>query len=247
MRAFAISPIFGSLTFTSGNIMRLRHALRQAQQGHRGTASARQAPQFQTETLPGSVVTDLAPAASPRYTPRPPHFPTPTRGAWLAAMTAQARAGVLAAVWRGERGHRARLARSLPARWRGRSRSGGSSCGFRSRRWAASRSTWPPTASRCCGCRRCWRSLFAALAWLSRARPVALGVWVGAAALCAGFLSMGLRTARVATPVLDHVRIVKLQGFVEEVDLRRGRRAAGARASRTPATCRPISRRAACA
>ena len=36
----------------------------------------------------------------------------------------------------------------------------------------------------------------------------------------AGFLSMGLRTARVETPVLDHIRIVKLQGFVEEVDLR---------------------------
>ena len=31
---------------------------------------------------------------------------------------------------------------------------------------------------------------------------------------------MGLRTARVATPVLDHIRIVKLQGFVEEVDFR---------------------------
>ena len=31
---------------------------------------------------------------------------------------------------------------------------------------------------------------------------------------------MGLRTARVAAPVLDRVRIVKLQGFVEELDLR---------------------------
>ena len=31
---------------------------------------------------------------------------------------------------------------------------------------------------------------------------------------------MGLRTARVETPVLDHVRIVKLRGFVEEVDIR---------------------------
>ncbi len=31
---------------------------------------------------------------------------------------------------------------------------------------------------------------------------------------------MGLRTARVETPVLDHIRIVKLQGFVEEVDIR---------------------------
>ena len=63
-------------------------------------------------------------------------------------------------------------------------------------------------------------SVFAALAWVSRARPVALGIWIAMAALAAGFLSMGLRTARVATPVLDHVRIVKLQGFIEEVDLR---------------------------
>ena len=63
-------------------------------------------------------------------------------------------------------------------------------------------------------------AIFAALAWFSRARPFALGVWVGLAALCAGFLSMGLRTARVETPVLDHIRIVKLQGFVEEVDIR---------------------------
>src|SRR5271167_2765775 len=60
----------------------------------------------------------------------------------------------------------------------------------------------------------------AALAWLSRARPFALGIWLAAAALAAGFLSMGLRTARVATPVLDRVRIVKLQGYVQEVDLR---------------------------
>jgi competence protein ComEC len=63
-------------------------------------------------------------------------------------------------------------------------------------------------------------AVFAALAFLSRARPVALGLWIGLAALSAGFLSMGLRTARVETPVLDHVRIVKLQGFVEEVDIR---------------------------
>jgi len=60
----------------------------------------------------------------------------------------------------------------------------------------------------------------AALAWFSRARPFALGIWLAAAALAAGFLSMGLRTARVATPVLDRVRIVKLQGYVQEVDLR---------------------------
>jgi len=63
-------------------------------------------------------------------------------------------------------------------------------------------------------------ALFAALAWASRARPLARGLLIGAAALCAGFLSTGLRIARVETPVLDHIRIVKLQGFVEEVDFR---------------------------
>ena len=31
---------------------------------------------------------------------------------------------------------------------------------------------------------------------------------------------MSLRTARVAAPVLDRIRIVSLQGYVEEVDLR---------------------------
>jgi competence protein ComEC len=62
--------------------------------------------------------------------------------------------------------------------------------------------------------------VFSALAFLSRARPFALGLWIGLAALSAGFLSMGLRTARVEAPVLDHIRIAKLQGFVEEVDIR---------------------------
>src|SRR5271168_876688 len=63
-------------------------------------------------------------------------------------------------------------------------------------------------------------ALFAALAWFSRARPLALGLSLAIAALLAGFLSMSLRTARVAAPVLDRIRIVSLQGFVEEVDLR---------------------------
>src|SRR5271165_6548530 len=63
-------------------------------------------------------------------------------------------------------------------------------------------------------------ALFAGLAWISRSRPFALGVSLGLAALFAGFLSMSLRTARVAAPVVDRIRIVTLQGFVEEVDLR---------------------------
>lgn len=63
-------------------------------------------------------------------------------------------------------------------------------------------------------------AVFAALAWAARARPLARGLLIGAAAFCAGFLSTGLRIARVETPMLDHVRIAKMQGFVEEVDFR---------------------------
>ena len=62
--------------------------------------------------------------------------------------------------------------------------------------------------------------VFVGLALLSRAHPLALGVWLGLAALSGGFFSMGLRIARVETPMLDHVRIVRIQGFVEEVDIR---------------------------
>jgi len=61
---------------------------------------------------------------------------------------------------------------------------------------------------------------FAGLAGFSRKNPWALGLWLALAATTGGFLSMGLRTARVATPMLDHVRIVKLKGFVLEADLR---------------------------
>jgi competence protein ComEC len=62
--------------------------------------------------------------------------------------------------------------------------------------------------------------LFAGLAWLTRARPFAFGLSLALAALFAGFLAMSLRTARVAAPVLDRIRIVNLRGYVEEVDLR---------------------------
>jgi competence protein ComEC len=61
---------------------------------------------------------------------------------------------------------------------------------------------------------------FAGLAWFSRERPFARGLWIALAALAAGFLAMVIRTERVGTPVLDHIRIVKLGGFVEEVDVR---------------------------
>ena len=62
---------------------------------------------------------------------------------------------------------------------------------------------------------------FGGLAFMMRHRRIPFAMLVGACAISAGFLSMGLRTARVAAPVLDHIRIAKLQGFVEEIDIRR--------------------------
>ena len=62
--------------------------------------------------------------------------------------------------------------------------------------------------------------VFSVLGYFTRARPVALGLWVGLAAFSGGFLSMGLRTDRVAAPVLERLRIVKIEGVVEELDVR---------------------------
>ena len=62
--------------------------------------------------------------------------------------------------------------------------------------------------------------LAALLAFLARRRPVLRGALVGLAALTAGFLSMGLRTDRVKTPMLDRIRIVEMSGRVEQVDFR---------------------------
>jgi competence protein ComEC len=62
---------------------------------------------------------------------------------------------------------------------------------------------------------------FSALAFAIRRRRFAFAALVALAALSAGFFSAGWRTARVATPMLDHIRIVKLKGYVEELDLRR--------------------------
>ena len=54
-----------------------------------------------------------------------------------------------------------------------------------------------------------------------RARgPLALGALARDRRAVRRFPSMSLRTARVAAPVLDRIRIVSLQGYVEEVDLR---------------------------
>jgi competence protein ComEC len=68
-------------------------------------------------------------------------------------------------------------------------------------------------------------ALFGALAWACRARPLALGLSLAAAALFAGFLSMSLRTARVAAPVLDRIRIVDLKATSMKSTLGRSARA----------------------
>lgn len=46
-------------------------------------------------------------------------------------------------------------------------------------------------------------------------------ILVALACVFAGMATAGLRTARLAAPVLDRMRIVTLQGYVEEMDLRR--------------------------
>ncbi len=60
-----------------------------------------------------------------------------------------------------------------------------------------------------------------ALAYLARAKRLAFYFLCGFCTLFAGELSAALRTARVAAPVLDKIRIVALQGFIEEMDFRR--------------------------
>src|SRR6202048_240611 len=59
------------------------------------------------------------------------------------------------------------------------------------------------------------------LAYFARANRLAFCFLCGFCALFAGELSAALRTARVAAPVLDKIRIVALQGFIEEMDFRR--------------------------
>ena len=61
----------------------------------------------------------------------------------------------------------------------------------------------------------------AALAAAARAQTALCGFLIAFAALFGGLASAGLRTARVAAPVLDRVRIVELTGYVEAVDHRR--------------------------
>lgn len=64
-------------------------------------------------------------------------------------------------------------------------------------------------------------SVFAALAFVLRQRPLAFSLCIGCCALCLGFVSAGWRSARVAAPVLTHLSIAEVQGYIEEMDFRR--------------------------
>lgn len=59
-----------------------------------------------------------------------------------------------------------------------------------------------------------------ALALATRHRPLPFCLAVGTLALFTGFISAELRSRDVAAPMLDRIRIVKLRGFIEEVDPR---------------------------
>jgi competence protein ComEC len=59
------------------------------------------------------------------------------------------------------------------------------------------------------------------IAWLTRARPLVFAASVAVAALCFGLAMATLRTALVAAPVLERLRIAKVTGWVEELNPRR--------------------------
>ena len=67
--------------------------------------------------------------------------------------------------------------------------------------------------------------LFSVLAWLVRARRALFAAAAMLAAIAAGFVAQGVRTWRVAAPVIARPMTMEITGFVEQVDLRR----AGAR------------------
>jgi competence protein ComEC len=62
-------------------------------------------------------------------------------------------------------------------------------------------------------------------AYLARGHRLAFYVLCGLCALFAGELSAALRTARVAAPAIDRVRIATLDGFIEEIGFLPHRRA----------------------
>ncbi len=63
-------------------------------------------------------------------------------------------------------------------------------------------------------------AVFAALAFVLRGKRLAYGLALALCCLCLGLLSAGWRTARVAAPVIDRVKVVTLEGFIEEMDFR---------------------------
>jgi competence protein ComEC len=63
--------------------------------------------------------------------------------------------------------------------------------------------------------------LFGIAAWFARTEPLVFIPLIAVFALCAGMVSAGWRSARIAAPVLDHIKIANLEGFIEEMDFRR--------------------------
>lgn len=63
--------------------------------------------------------------------------------------------------------------------------------------------------------------LLSALAWLLRARRALFAAAAMLAAVAAGFVAQGVRTWRVAAPVIARPMTMEITGFVEQVDLRR--------------------------
>ena len=64
-------------------------------------------------------------------------------------------------------------------------------------------------------------ALVAAIAFVVRSHALAFRFAIAIAAVCGGMFFGALRNARVEAPVLDRIRILKLSGFVEEIDFRR--------------------------
>ena len=63
--------------------------------------------------------------------------------------------------------------------------------------------------------------LASAIAIIARAKPIAFRLAVALAAVCAGMFCGALRNARVAAPVLERIHILKVSGFIEEIDFRK--------------------------
>ena len=63
--------------------------------------------------------------------------------------------------------------------------------------------------------------ILSAFAVVARHRRSMLVCLVAAAAVFGGLTSAGWRTSRLAAPVLDRIRIVTVQGYIEEMDFRR--------------------------